>query len=233
MHRLGAIAHLGRLRCRPRSGAVVPGDGLEPRHGSGRALRLRLRDPAGTDRLREGPEVLRLRRPLARRRQARRVRDRRDLRPLLRPRNAGAAYCEVAGARGSRRRPVQHLPDDRGSGRGATGVRRRHHPGIQGMSNALDAWESVAAGWERRRELVWDVSRQVAERLVDALDPKPGETILELARGPGDTGFAAAARLGDSGRLLSTAFAEGMVAAAKRRAAELGLANIEHRVIDG
>ena len=101
------------------------------------------------------------------------------------------------------------------------------------MSNALDAWESVAAGWERRRELVWDVSRQVAERLVDALDPQPGETILELASGPGDTGFAAAARLGDSGRLLSTDFAEGMVAAAKRRSEELGLANIEHRVIDG
>jgi SAM-dependent methyltransferase len=101
------------------------------------------------------------------------------------------------------------------------------------MSNALDAWEGVAAGWERRRELVWDVSRQVAERLVDALDPQPGETILELACGPGDTGFAAAARLGASGKLLSTDFAEGMVAAARRRSVELGLTNVEHRVMDG
>ena len=101
------------------------------------------------------------------------------------------------------------------------------------MSESLTAWESVAGGWERQRELVWDVSHEVGERLVDALDPQPGETILELACGPGDTGFAAADRLGDRGTLLSTDFAEGMVAAARRRSAELGLTNVEHRVVDG
>jgi SAM-dependent methyltransferase len=77
------------------------------------------------------------------------------------------------------------------------------------------------------------MSHEVGERLVDALDPQPGETILELACGPGDTGLTAAARLGASGLLLSTDFAEGMVAAARRRSAELGLANVEHRVVDG
>jgi SAM-dependent methyltransferase len=101
------------------------------------------------------------------------------------------------------------------------------------MSDSLTAWETVAEGWEKRRELVWDVSHEVGERLVDALDPQPGETILELACGPGDTGFAAAGRLGASGKLLSTDFAEGMVAAARRRSAELGLENVEHRVVDG
>jgi SAM-dependent methyltransferase len=101
------------------------------------------------------------------------------------------------------------------------------------VSDTLDGWEMVAGGWERRRGLVWDVSHEVGERLVDALDPQPGETILELACGPGDTGFAAAAQLGPTGRLLSTDFAEGMVAAARRRSAELGLTNVEHRVVDG
>ncbi len=101
------------------------------------------------------------------------------------------------------------------------------------MSNALEAWETVAAGWDRRREFVWDMSQVVGKRLVDALDPQPGETILELACGPGDTGFAAAARLGAAGKLLSTDFAEGMVATARRRSAELGLTNVEHRVVDG
>ena len=100
------------------------------------------------------------------------------------------------------------------------------------MSESLTAWETVAEGWERRRALVWDVSHEVGERLVDALDPQPGETILELACGPGDTGFAAAGRLGASGMLISTDFAEGMVAAARRRSAELGLTNVEHRVVD-
>jgi SAM-dependent methyltransferase len=101
------------------------------------------------------------------------------------------------------------------------------------VSNSLDAWEAVSGGWERQRELVWNMSQEVGARLVDALDPQPGETILELACGPGDTGFAAAARLGTEGQLISTDFAEGMVAAARRRSTELGLTNVKHRVVDG
>jgi len=101
------------------------------------------------------------------------------------------------------------------------------------MSDSLAAWESVAEGWEKRRSLVWDVSHEVGEFLVDALDPQPGETILELACGPGDTGFMAATRLGGEGKLISTDFAESMVEAARRRSAELGLTNVEHRVVDG
>jgi alkanesulfonate monooxygenase SsuD/methylene tetrahydromethanopterin reductase-like flavin-dependent oxidoreductase (luciferase family) len=59
--RHAAEPHLGRSRRRARAGALVPGDGLESRHGSHRALRARLgRDPLGADRLRQGAEVLRL-----------------------------------------------------------------------------------------------------------------------------------------------------------------------------
>ena len=93
-------------------------------------------------------------------------------------------------------------------------------------------WSAVAPGWARRREYMWDISRGVGERLVDALDPKHGETILELAAGPGDTGFAAAARLGPSGRLISSDLAPAMVAAAEERGDELGLTNVEYRVVD-
>ena len=92
VHRLRPEHDHRRHRRRPRGDAVVPGDGLEPRQGSDRALRhRRLGRPAGPHRLRRGAEVLRLQRPLPRRRRARRVRDRRDLRPLLgaRQRRAG------------------------------------------------------------------------------------------------------------------------------------------------
>jgi SAM-dependent methyltransferase len=67
---------------------------------------------------------------------------------------------------------------------------------------------------------------------VALLDPRPGETILELAAGVGDTGFAAAARLGAEGKLLSTDVAPEMLAVAGRRAAELGVDNVEFRVLD-
>jgi deazaflavin-dependent oxidoreductase (nitroreductase family) len=58
------------------------------------------------------------------------------------------------------------------------------------------------------------------------------ETILELAAGPGDTGFAAAALLGDEGRLISTDFSPEMVEVARRRGSELGRGNVEFRVQD-
>ena len=90
----------------------------------------------------------------------------------------------------------------------------------------------VAAGWERRRALFWDATRPLSERMVELLDPQPGETILELAAGPGDTGFLAAERLGPGGRLLSTDVAPEMVDAARRRAAELGVTNADFRVLD-
>lgn len=87
----------------------------------------------------------------------------------------------------------------------------------------IEGWRAVAAGWERRRTVFLESTRTVSERLVELLDPRPGETILELACGPGDTGFLAVPRLQPGGRLLSTDAAPEMVDAARRRASELGL----------
>jgi SAM-dependent methyltransferase len=97
---------------------------------------------------------------------------------------------------------------------------------------SLRIWEEMAAGWEGHRRSVWEASRGVGEWLVDALDPQPGETVLELAAGVGDTGFAAARRLGAEGRLITTDFSDQMVQAARRRADELGVSNAEFRTLD-
>lgn len=90
----------------------------------------------------------------------------------------------------------------------------------------------MAEGWDRDRRWIWDSSRVVGEWMVEALDPQPGQTILELASGAGQTGFAAAAALGEDGRLISTDFAPNMVEAARAESARLGLHNVEHRVLD-
>ena len=90
----------------------------------------------------------------------------------------------------------------------------------------------MAARWERRRALLWESTREISEWLVDRLDPQPGQTILELAAGTGETGFLAAARLGGEGRLISSDRSPKMVEAAMHNAAELGVGNAEFRVID-
>jgi ubiquinone/menaquinone biosynthesis C-methylase UbiE len=93
-------------------------------------------------------------------------------------------------------------------------------------------WQQMAEGWDRRRDWMWQVSRPVGEDMIARLDPQPGQTILELAAGPGETGFAAAALVGEQGRVISTDFSPAMVEAAGRRAQELGLENVETHVMD-
>jgi ubiquinone/menaquinone biosynthesis C-methylase UbiE len=99
-------------------------------------------------------------------------------------------------------------------------------------SASRDRWERIAGGWEARRAQFADSTEPVSRWMVDAVAPQPGETVLELAAGVGDTGFLAAERLGPEGRLITTDGAEGMLEAAKRRAAELGLQNVEFQAME-
>jgi len=62
--------------------------------------------------------------------------------------------------------------------------------------------------------------------MVELLDPRPGQLLLELAAGPGETGFRALPLLQPGGELLSTDVAPEMVEVARRRAAELGLTGV-------
>lgn len=72
----------------------------------------------------------------------------------------------------------------------------------------------------------------MSERLVELLSPRPGQTIVDLAAGPGDTGFLAAPLVRPGGRLVTTDVAPEMLDTARRRAAELGLDDVEFRVED-
>ena len=91
---------------------------------------------------------------------------------------------------------------------------------------------TVAAAWEHRRDRQLERHRRTSEWLVDQVAPRPGQTILELAAGPGETGFLAAERVGPGGRLISTDITPAMVEAARRGAAARGFGNVECRVMD-
>jgi SAM-dependent methyltransferase len=95
-----------------------------------------------------------------------------------------------------------------------------------------DVAEALAPTWEARREDIEQITAPVRRWLIDALGPGPGETVLELAAGVGDTGFEAARMIGEDGRLISSDFSPAMVDAARRRGAELGLGNVDYRVLD-
>lgn len=67
---------------------------------------------------------------------------------------------------------------------------------------------------------------------MELLDPKPGEKLLELAAGPGDTGFLALSRLAPKGSLHATDVAPEMLEAARRRAEELDLDGVTFGIED-
>jgi ubiquinone/menaquinone biosynthesis C-methylase UbiE len=95
-----------------------------------------------------------------------------------------------------------------------------------------EIWQAMAPGWERWRAQLAAALTPVRKWLVRELGPRPGEMVLELGAGAGDTGFEAAAILGEHGRLISSDFSPAMVEVARRRGAELGLGNVDYRVID-
>jgi ubiquinone/menaquinone biosynthesis C-methylase UbiE len=97
---------------------------------------------------------------------------------------------------------------------------------------SLGIWQRMAEGWDRDRRWVWEVAQGVAEWMIEALDPRPRQTILELAAGAGDIGVNAAALVGPDGRVISTDFAPNMVEAARAEAGRLGLSNVEAHVLD-
>lgn len=92
--------------------------------------------------------------------------------------------------------------------------------------------QAIAPGWARRRSQLEAGLAPVCEWMVRELAPRPGAAVLELAAGAGDTGFEAAWMLGDDGHLISTDFSPAMLDVGRRRAAEIGLANVEFRVMD-
>jgi len=97
---------------------------------------------------------------------------------------------------------------------------------------SYEMWETIAPSWERRQAFVEENAGPVRRWMLDELAPRPGDTILELAAGAGHTGFEATRLLGADGRLITTDFAPAMLEAARRRGRELGIENVEYRVID-
>ncbi len=88
-------------------------------------------------------------------------------------------------------------------------------------------WERAATGWGNRADRIRDWGMPVSVAMVDGLGFTPGERVLELAAGPGDTGFMAAELVSPGGRVICSDGAEAMLEVARARAAQAGLDNVE------
>jgi SAM-dependent methyltransferase len=98
-------------------------------------------------------------------------------------------------------------------------------------TRSLEQWERAARGWGRQADRVREFGMPVSRWLIEHLALAPGERVLELACGPGDTGFMAAELIRPEGKLISSDASEAMLALARQRAAHQRVENVDFQVL--
>ena len=93
----------------------------------------------------------------------------------------------------------------------------------------LDGWDEAARGWGRQADRLQAAARPISEWMVEHAEPAPGLRVLELAAGPGDTGFMAARLIKPDGLLISSDASAVMLDVARDRAEEQGIDNVEFK----
>jgi SAM-dependent methyltransferase len=97
---------------------------------------------------------------------------------------------------------------------------------------SLQAWSSVAPDWGELADRIDRQLRPAADWIIEAVSPRPGDRVLELAGGPGTLSILIAERVSPDGTVLHTDFSEEMVKVARQRFESEGVGGIESRVMD-
>src|SRR5262249_48651263 len=97
---------------------------------------------------------------------------------------------------------------------------------------ARKRWGQAAGGWRRHADTLRHATMSVSAWMVDAIAPQPGQDVLELAAGPGDTGFLAAELIRPGGTLICSDVTPEMLTAAQERAKELAMHNVRFLQVD-
>ncbi|MCL2419909.1 MAG: class I SAM-dependent methyltransferase [Conexibacteraceae bacterium] len=93
----------------------------------------------------------------------------------------------------------------------------------------LDSWEAAAKGWGRQADRTAASALPISQWMIDHAGLAHGQRVLELAAGPGDTGFMAARLIEPDGTLISSDASAAMLDVARERAQEQGIANVEFK----
>jgi len=95
-----------------------------------------------------------------------------------------------------------------------------------------ETWDTMAPGWKDRRDWLQENTGLVNDWLVAKAEPRPGETYLDIAGGPGDLALLLAEQVGADGHVIYSDFAPEMVDVARRLGEARGVGNVEFRVLD-
>jgi SAM-dependent methyltransferase len=94
----------------------------------------------------------------------------------------------------------------------------------------INRWTNAAQFWEKHHAVIRQLFAPVAQALVDDANVRAGQTVLDVATGPGEPALTVAALLGSEGKIVGIDPIPEMIAGARRAADRLGLKNAKFEV---
>ena len=101
---------------------------------------------------------------------------------------------------------------------------------MQPDQEVISAWRASAPFWEKHREIIRQMFAPVTQALVEDGLIGSGNTVLDIATGPGEPALTIAALVGSEGEVFGIDPAPEMVDAARRATDHLGFRNAQFEV---
>jgi ubiquinone/menaquinone biosynthesis C-methylase UbiE len=101
---------------------------------------------------------------------------------------------------------------------------------MQPDQEVIKRWSGSAPFWEKHREIIRHMFAPITEALVEEGQIGAGQSVLDIATGPGEPALSVAALVGPQGKIFGVDAIPEMVAAARREALRLELRNVQFEV---
>jgi len=101
---------------------------------------------------------------------------------------------------------------------------------MQQDQETINRWTGSAPYWEKYREIIREMFAEITQGLIADAQVARGQTVLDVATGPGEPALSIAALAGPEGKVCGIDPVAGMVEAARRAAERLAIKNAEFEV---
>lgn len=94
-----------------------------------------------------------------------------------------------------------------------------------------ESWNKFSSGWKKWDDVTMDFLKPMGDKIIELLDPKDEDVVLDVASGTGEPGLTIATML-KGGKVFITDLSEDMLLIARQNALQKGIKNIETRACD-
>ncbi|HEY4838167.1 MAG TPA: methyltransferase domain-containing protein [Candidatus Acidoferrales bacterium] len=101
---------------------------------------------------------------------------------------------------------------------------------MQPDKEVITRWNNSAQFWEKHREVIRQMFAPVAQALIDDAKIGAGQTVLDVATGPGEPALSVAELVGPEGKVVGVDPIPRMIEGGRRAANRLGLKNVKFEV---